>query len=49
MVLCMENEFCLLLNIYLLPESAPPPVYPWKGLCAYKSPLYNYNKGVVTT
>ena len=51
MVLCMENEFCLLLNIHLLPDSAPPPVtlgLPWRGLCAYQSALYNYTKGVVT-
>ena len=52
MVLCMENEFCLLLNIHLFSDSAPPPVtlgLPWRGLCVYKSALYNYTKGVVTT
>ena len=51
MVLCMENEFCLLLNIHLLPDSAPPPVtlgLHWRGLCAHKSALYNYTTGVVT-
>ena len=51
MVLCMENEFCLLLNIHLFSDSVPPPVtlgLPWRGLCVYKSALYNYTKGIVT-